>query len=261
MKPMKHHMKSVKGLVTRFWLCCLLSLVSFSAHAVSKAEADSAYARQHYQEAIKQYEALLQQGVSADIYYNLGNAYYRSDNYTRAILNYERALLLEPGDGDIRHNLQLARQKTVDKLSPSADFFLVTWYRSVVNLMGVDAWGWTALVVLFLAIVLFLVYLFSGRVALQKLGFFGAVLMVLLFLMSNVFAWHQKHMLTNRTGAIVVASETSVKSTPAQNGTDLFRLHEGTRVEITDGSMKDWKEVRLPDGKEGWIATEAIEII
>lgn len=261
MKSMNHNVNNIKGWVKSFSLFCLFVLLPFSAHAVSKESADSAYAQQHYQEAIKQYETLLQQGVSADIYYNLGNAYYRSDNYTRAILNYERALLLEPGDGDIRHNLQLARQKTVDKLSPSADFFLVTWYRSVVNLMGVDAWGWTALVVLFLAIVLFLVYLFSGRVALQKLGFFGAVLMVLLFLMSNVFAWHQKHMLTNRTGAIVVASETSVKSTPAQNGTDLFRLHEGTRVEITDASMKDWKEVRLPDGKEGWIATEAIEVI
>ena len=242
-------------------LLVIASCLTLGAAAQTKAEADSAYARQHYQEAIKQYEALLQQGVSADLYYNLGNAYYRSDNYTRAILNYERSLLLEPGDGDIRHNLQLARQKTVDKLSPSADFFLVTWYRSVVNLMGVDAWGWTALVVLGLAIVLFLVYLFSERVALQKLGFFGAAFMVLLFLMANLFAWHQKQMLTNRTGAIVTASETSVKSTPAQNGTDLFRLHEGTKVEITDDSMRDWKEVRLPDGKEGWIATTAIEVI
>ena len=261
MKPMKHHMNSVKGLVTRFWLCCLLSLVSFSAHAVSKAEADSAYARQHYQEAIKQYEERLQQGVSADLYYNLGNAYYRSDNYTRAILNYERTLLLEPGDKDIRHNLQLARQKTTDKLSPSADFFLVTWYRSLVNMMGVDAWGWTALVVLALAIILFLVYLFSNRLALQKIGFFGAVVMVLFFLMANLFAWHQKRMLTHRTSAIVIASETGVKSTPAQNGTDLFRLHEGTKVEITDDSMNDWKEVRLPDGKEGWMDVKTIEVI
>ena len=243
--------------------CITLSslLAPLSAMADSKEQADSAYASQHYQEAIKQYEALLQQGVSADLYYNLGNAYYRSDNFTRAILNYERALLLEPGDRDIRHNLQLARQKTVDKLLPSADFFLVTWYRSVVNLMGVDSWGWTALVALALAIVLFLVYLFSNRVGLQKLGFFGALLLVLFFLVANLFAWHQKQMLTNRTGAIVTASETSVKSTPAQNGTDLFRLHEGTKVEITDDSMKDWKEVRLPDGKEGWIATAAIEVI
>ena len=262
-KPRSHKAgTAVLLLMLMLTLPAMLNAQSSKLNAPSsKAEADSAYARQHYQEAIKQYEELLQQGVSADLYYNLGNAYYRSDNYTRAILNYERALLLEPGDKDIRHNLQLARQKTTDKLSPSADFFLVTWYRSLVNLMGVDAWGWTALVVLALAIILFLVYLFSNRLALQKIGFFGAVVMVLFFLMANLFAWHQKRMLTHRTSAIVIASETGVKSTPAQNGTDLFRLHEGTKVEITDDSMNDWKEVRLPDGKEGWMDVKTIEVI
>ena len=229
--------------------------------AVTKAEADSAYAHQQYQQAIHDYEALLEQGVSADLYYNLGNAYYRSDNITRAILNYERALLLEPGDADIRHNLQLARQKTIDKLSPSADFFLVTWYRSIVNMMSVDAWAWMALVTLALAIILFLVYLFAQRVAVQKLGFFGAALMVILFLLCNLFAFSQKQTLTSRNAAIVVAAETNVKSAPAQNGTDLFKLHEGTKVQITDDSMKDWKEVQLPDGKQGWIELKAIEVI
>ena len=239
----------------------LALLMPLAAHAFSKAEADSAYAQQHYQEAVRQYEGLLKEGVSADLYYNLGNAYYRSDNYTRAIINYERALLLSPGDADIRHNLQLARQKTTDKLSPSADFFLVSWYRSLVNMMGVDAWAWLALVALALGVVLFLVYLFSQRVALQKLGFFGALFMVLFFLTANLFAWQQKQTLTRRTAAVVIASETSVKSTPAANGTDLFRLHEGTKVEITDDSMTDWKAVRLPDGKEGWMDVKALEVI
>lgn len=253
----KKHTRTAKAVT----VLLVLMLLPVTAHAVTKAEADSSYVRQHYQEAIKQYEALLKEGVSADLYYNLGNAYYRSDNFTRAIINYERALLLSPGDKDIRHNLQLARQKTTDKLSPSVDFFLVTWYRSLVNIMGVDAWAWTALVALAMGIILFLVYLFSSRVSLQKLGFFGAAFMLLFFLFANLFAWHQQQVLTHRTGAVVVATETAVKSTPAQNGTNLFMLHEGTKVEITDDSMKDWKEVRLPDGKEGWIAVTSIEII
>lgn len=253
----KKHTKTSKAVT----VLLVLMLLPMTASAVTKAEADSSYVRQHYQEAIKQYEVLLKEGVSADLYYNLGNAYYRSDNFTRAIINYERALLLSPGDKDIRHNLQLARQKTTDKLSPSADFFLVTWYRSLVNIMGVDAWAWTALVALAMGIILFLVYLFSSRVSLQKLGFFGAAFMLLFFLFANLFAWHQQQVLTHRTGAVVVATETAVKSTPAQNGTNLFMLHEGTKVEITDDSMKDWKEVRLPDGKEGWIAVTSIEII
>ena len=253
----KKHTKTSKAVT----VLLVLMLLPMTASAVTKAEADSSYVRQHYQEAIKQYEVLLKEGVSADLYYNLGNAYYRSDNFTRAIINYERALLLSPGDKDIRHNLQLARQKTTDKLSPSVDFFLVTWYRSLVNIMGVDAWAWTALVALAMGIILFLVYLFSSRVSLQKLGFFGAAFMLLFFLFANLFAWHQQQVLTHRTGAVVVATETAVKSTPAQNGTNLFMLHEGTKVEITDDSMKDWKEVRLPDGKEGWIAVTSIEII
>ena len=151
----KKHTKTSKAVT----VLLVLMLLPMTASAVTKAEADSSYVRQHYQEAIKQYEALLKEGVSADLYYNLGNAYYRSDNFTWAIINYERALLLSPGDKDIRHNLQLARQKTTDKLSPSADFFLVTWYRSLVNIMGVDAWAWTALVALAMGIILSLIHI------------------------------------------------------------------------------------------------------
>ena len=83
----------------------------------------------------------IKQGASAELYYNLGNAYYRTENITRAVLNYERALLLSPGDADIRFNLQLARSKTIDKIVPESEMFFVTWYRSLVNLMSVDGWG------------------------------------------------------------------------------------------------------------------------
>lgn len=240
---------------------CLFALLPSTLMAVTKAEADSAYAHQQYQQAIRDYEALLREGVSADLYYNLGNAYYRTENITRAIINYERALLLSPGDGDIRHNLRLTRQKTVDKIAPSSEFFIVTWYRSIANMMGVDAWAWMALVALGVGIILALLYLFSPRVALQKVGFFGAVIMVVLFLLSNLFAHHQKQQLTYRTGAVIVASAVMVKSTPAANGTELFVLHEGTHVDIIDDTMKEWKEVRLSDGKEGWMETKALEVI
>ena len=228
---------------------------------VTKAMADSAYVRQQYQQAIADYEALLKKGVSADIYYNLGNAYYRTDNITRAVINYERALLLSPGDRDIRFNLQLARSKTIDKITPESEMFFVTWYRSLVNIMSVDGWAMMSLVSLALAIVLALCYLFTAKVWMQKTGFFGAFLMIAVFAMSNLFAWQQKDQLVNRSGAIVIAPAAAVKSTPANGGTDLFIIHEGTKVEITDSSMKEWKEVRIADGKEGWIETSMIEMI
>ena len=252
---MKRGGKNVSAIVL------LLLLAPMAANAATKAEADSAYVNGNYQKAITQYESLLKQGASAEIYYNLGNAYYRTENITRAVLNYERALLLSPGDGDIRFNLQIARSKTIDKIVPESEMFFVTWYRSLVNMMSVDGWGRTALVSLALVIVLFLVYLFSARVWMQKVGFFGGGVLLVLFVVSNFFAWQQRQNLLYRQGAIVVAPSVTVKSTPAQNGTDLFILHEGTKVIITDGSMKNWREVRLADGKKGWIESKKIEVI
>jgi len=239
----------------------LLMLLPMAANAATKADADSAYVNGNYQEAIKGYEALLRNGASAELYYNLGNAYYRTENITRAVLNFERALLLSPGDSDIRFNLQIARSKTIDKIVPESEMFFVTWYRSLVNMMSVDGWGRTALVSLALVIVLFLVYLFSARVWMQKVGFFGGGVLLVLFVISNIFAWQQRQNLLYRQGAIVIAPSVTVKSTPAQNGTDLFILHEGTKVIITDGSMKNWREVRLADGKKGWIESKKIEVI
>lgn len=237
---------------------CLLPL---SSHALTKAEADSSYVRGEYQQAIKEYESLLKNGASADLYYNLGNAYYRTENITKAVLNYERALLLSPSDRDIRFNLQMARSKTIDKITPEQEMFFITWYRSLVNLASVDGWARTALWALALAIVLALLYLFSDRIWLRKVGFFGALFLIAIFVFSNIFAHQQKELLVNRKGAIVTASSVTVKSTPDKKGTDLFILHEGTKVTITDSSMREWKGVRLADGKEGWIETKQIELI
>ena len=242
-------------------LVLLLLMMPVAASAVTKAEADSTYAAEHYQQAAHDYEALLKQGVSADIYYNLGNCYYRMDNMTLAVLNYERALLLSPGDGDIRFNLQMARSKTIDKIVPESEMFFVTWYRSLVNLQSVDAWARLALIALVAAIVLALAYLFSYRIWLRKTGFFGALFFLVLFLLSNLFAWQQKRALIHRTGAIIIHSAVNVKSTPAKSGTDLFILHEGTKVTVTDASMREWRKVRVADGKEGWLETKTIETI
>ena len=229
--------------------------------AQTKADADSAYVHERYQQAAQLYEQLLKKGVSPDLYYNLGNSYYRMDNFTKAVLNYERALLLSPGDKDIRFNLQMARSKTIDKIVPESEMFFVTWYRSLVNLQSVDAWAQMALIALAIAIVLALAYLFGNAVWLRKIGFFGGLLFVVLFLASNLFAWQQKRAIMNRTGAVIIHSAVTVKSTPSKNGTDLFILHEGTKVNITDGSMRNWKKVRVADGKEGWLETNQMEII
>ena len=240
----------------------LLAILSLGIPAnAQKEKADSAYAKENYSLAIDIYEEILKEGVSSDIYYNLGNAYYRQGDITRAIINYERALEMSPGDPDIRHNLQMAQSMTTDRITPETEFLFITWWRSLTNMLSVDGWAKTALASMAIAILLALLYLFSGRTGLRKLGFFGSSLALLVFILSNILAWQQKDETLNRKGAIVTAGAAQVKSTPSDNGTDLFILHEGTKVIITDSGMEQWKEIRVADGKEGWIESSAIEII
>ena len=127
--------------------------------------------------------------------------------------------------------------------------------------MSVDAWAFAALTALALAIALALVYLFANRIWLRKLGFFGAIGLLLLFVLANILAYSQKQELVSRSSAIIIGSAVGVKSTPADDGTELFILHEGTKVEITDGAMKQWKRVRVADGKDGWVKAKDMEVI
>lgn len=237
------------------------TVVTKSNGVITKAAADSAYVRGDYQQAIMLYDSLMTEGVSPELYYNLGNAYYRMDDITHAILNYERALQLAPGDADIRFNLQMARSKTIDKIVPESEMFFVTWYHSFVNITSVDGWAIVALMMLSLAIMLVLLYLFAGTVWMRKVGFFGAFIALMLFMVSNLFAWQQKQEHFNSKGAIIMESAVPIKSTPAMNGTDLFILHEGTKVTIVDNSMREWKEIRVADGKQGWLEAKQIETI
>lgn len=253
--------KTKKSATPVVLLILLLMPASMYAQQSLKVSGDEAYSKGNYQQAISIYEQLLKKGVSAEVYYNLGNAYYRSENITKAIINYERALLLSPGDKDIRFNLQLARSKTIDKITPESEMFFVTWYRSLVNLTSVDGWAYIALVSLLIALCLALLYLFSSKVWLRKIGFFGGIVMIILFIVSNVFAYHQRRMLDNRTGAVVITPSANVKTTPESNAKDAFLIHEGTKVEIIDDSMNDWKCIHLANGKEGWISTKMLERI
>ena len=244
------------------WL--LLAMICFgstSAKAVTKNNADTEYQKGNYQQAIRDYEEILKNGESAEIYFNLGNAYYRTDNITKAVLNYERARLLSPGDDDINFNLQFARSKTIDKITPQSEMFFVTWYKSLVNFTSVDNWAKTGILCIVMALLLVLLYLFGPQLMLRKIGFFGGLAFFVIFLLSNLFAFQQKQALDNRTGAIIMAPSVNIKKTPAKNSSDQFVLHEGTSVDIIDKGMTDWRCIRVGDGREGWIETKAIEEI
>lgn len=248
--------------INRSLLLLVVSLLTFgNAVAQPKVQADELYSQEEYEQAIDLYQKQLSQNASADVYYNLGNAYYRLDSIARAILNYERALLLQPGDNDARFNLQLARSKTVDKIAPEREMFFVTWYHSLVNALGVDTWAVLALVALGLALALLLLYFFSEEERYRRGSFFGALALLALFLLGNLFAWQQRETLTSHQAAIVMSENVPVKNIPSANGTDEFTIHAGTKVNIKDDTMTDWTQISLPDGREGWVAPSGIEKI
>ena len=246
-----------------FFIIFLLSFVQFvQAESFTKADADKAYQENKYAEAIKMYENILAtQGESAVVYYNLGYSYFKEKNMAKAVLNYERALLLNPGDADIRFNLDMARSKTVDQITPATEVFIVTWINSLTNMQSERGWAKIGIVSFICLLVGLALYIFSKRLFVRKIGFIGAIVLLVVTVCANLFARQQKNELMDRTGAIVMSPTVTVKSTPDKSGTELFVLHEGTKVFVEDNSMKGWKEIRLEDGNKGWIPTEAIEII
>lgn len=241
-----------------------------SSRAVTKANADAEYDKGDYQQAVHDYEEIVRTTPDAYVYYNLGNAYYRIDNLPRAILCYERALLLAPGDADIRFNLQMARTKTIDKIVPEAEMFFFAWWREAVNTTDADGWALVAVVAIWIALVMALLYLFAGSIPLRKVGFFCAVVALVVFIMSNICAFRQKTAVDHsavgadsnsaRT-AIVMSPSVTMKKTPDADASDTGIIHEGTKVVITDDTMDQWKCVRVADGRTGWILSTEIENI
>lgn len=228
---------------------------------VTKAEGDSAYIKEDYATAIQVYETLLKNGEAADVYYNLGNSYYKIEEIAKAVLNYERALLLQPGNNDIRANLEVARAKTIDKVEPIPEVFFVSWTKSLINSMSVDAWATWGIISFILLIVALYLFIFSKQVMWKKVGFISGIIFLIITICANLFASEQKEHLVNRNEAIVMNPSVTVRSTPSESGTSLFILHEGRKVSVKDNSMKEWKEIRLEDGKVGWVPASAIEVI
>ena len=223
--------------------------------------AAAAYNAADYLTAIEYYTTILDGGRhSAELYYNLANAYFKREQVGEALLNYNRALRLSPADEDIRHNLAFAEQSTKDSIEQIPEFFLSTWMRSVRNLMGGNAWTILSIVILALALAMALLYLLAQPLTMRKTGFYSMALFGLLFIITTSFAWSARTEATAQRDAIIMSSAASIKSSPDGNSTELFVLHEGTKVRVGE-VMDKWAEVRIADGRKGWIEIDRIERI
>ena len=232
------------------------------ANVPTLSDADSAYIQGDYLTAISIYESVIEnQGVNATLYMNLGNCWLKRDEIAKAILYYERAYLLDPSDPDVRFNLELARTKTVDKVSPVNQLFIVVWFKKLLAVLDVNGWAVMTVILFALTMLLAGVFLFSKKSGIRKISFSFSAFFLLLSVLSFIFATTQMGNLKERDTAIIMSPSVTVKSTPTSAGTDLFIIHEGRKVKILDSSMKEWVEIRLEDGNTGWIPVNVMEII
>ena len=230
------------------------------------AEAEEAFRTGDFARSIELFEAVIAQELaennreSAQLHYNLGNAYFRNNELGKAILNFERALLLDPGNSDIRHNLHFAQHHTIDHIELSATTFLSNWIRGVRNQLSSNGWAMIAIVLFILFLGCIALFLFVSYVWAKKTAFYSGIILLLLLVVANVFAFRQKDERINRHFAIVMPTGISIHASPDANSNQLFQLHEGTKVRIrnTDGN---WYEIEIANGTVGWTLRSNVERI
>lgn len=244
----------------------VFSVISSASAAESKSmerwqSGNKAYADGNYTEAIKEYQAIIDGGeYSLELYYNLGNAYYKADSIGKAILYYNKALRIDPSHDDARHNLALAEKRITDKAAEESEFFLTRWLRSLRDTMSCTTWSILSLISFAVTLACVLLFLLASRISLRKTGFYCALSALLLFVATTSFAVSSRNEILTHDEAIILSSAISTKSSPDRSATELFVLHEGTKVRVV-AEHNGWCEVVLPDGKKGWVEKIHIERI
>lgn len=247
----------------RILIYAILLVVSFSVSASTThwEAGNKAYIEGNYEKAIEEYSAIVEGGeYSVKLYYNLANAYFKQGEIGKAILYYNKALRLAPSQDDIRHNLAIAESQTKDKIAVIPEFFLNRWLRIVRNSMSCMAWSLLSLVTFALILSFGILFLLASRIRWRKIGFYCALCASMLFVATTAFAISSRNDMLSHNEAIVLASAISVKSSPDNSATDLFVLHEGTKVKMLS-EVDEWCEIVIADGKKGWTESKNIEEI
>lgn len=223
-------------------------------------DAAKAYSEKDYEGAVEVYQQLVQKGESAPLYYNYANALFKAGYTGRAILYYERALRLDPSNDDIKFNLEFANLSKTDKIDKIDPFFVAVWYGNITNLMTSNMWADVSLVLFLLAMIMFLLYRFGKMLGLRKAAFGLFISFIVFFFISMGHAFHSRNRVLNNPEAILMVGSETARSTPDESGTEVFVIHEGTKVKMKS-ALGDWSEVALEDGKVGWIKTNSVEVI
>jgi tetratricopeptide (TPR) repeat protein len=245
-----------------------LSLLLLNTEAISQNSKDQNfrigienYSAGNYNEALRLWTEIYITGYrSAELAYNIGNANYKLNNIPDAILFYERAYLLKPTDEDIKYNLQIARTLVIDKFEEIPELFFLRWYDLLSLLLTSNMWATTSLVTFLLFLLMLSLYLYSSRYRYKVIGFWLAVSLLFISMLTLSFSARNRSMIYNSNKAILFCPVVHGKSSPDDSGTDLFVLHEGTKVSVED-EVGDWFEIRLSDGNKGWIQSNCLQKI
>jgi tetratricopeptide (TPR) repeat protein len=217
------------------------------------------YSAGKYQEALDTWLPLYNSGyLSSELDFNIGNAYFKLMNVPASILFYERALLLEPADEDIVYNLQIARTMAVDKFKEIPELFFVTWFNFISLAFSSNMWAVLCLTAFIIFLLMLSLYFYSKNYRLKVTGFWLALVMLFISLASFSFSARSNNLVFKSDKAIIMVPQLNGKSSPDQSGTDLFLLHEGTKVTVGD-KVGEWFEIRLSDGNKGWVPSNSLE--
>jgi tetratricopeptide (TPR) repeat protein len=260
--------KAVRMMKLKFLIFAFIFFLPAVSVCATGGEADQRfeqgnklYLQHDYAGAVEQYEAILHSGYeNGELYFNLGNAYYKLGKTAEAILNYERAERLLPGDDDVRFNLRLANVQVVDKIDAVPKFFLYSWFDSLLTMLPLPTLGWTMYAFFLLTLVFLSVFLLSPSFRAKRLSLASALAAGTLLVLSLVLFTTQSYRDSNMSYAIVMSDVANIKSAPDTKGSDLFVLHKGVKVQVLD-EVDNWKKIKLADGKVGWIPENECEII
>lgn len=251
----------------RFILYTILLVVSVVARGAEPMSAEhweagnKAYIEGDYNKAIAEYRAILDGGeYSMKLYYNLANAYFKVGSIGKSILYYNKALRIAPSQEDIRHNLAIAEAQTKDRIVAIPEFFINRWLRTLRNTMSCGTWSLLSLLFFGVLLSFTLLFLLASRIRWRKVGFYGALFSLVMFVAVTLFAISSRNDILQHEEAIVMGSAVSIKSSPDRSATDLFVLHEGTKVRII-AEVDEWREIVIADGKKGWVEVKNIEQI
>jgi tetratricopeptide (TPR) repeat protein len=221
-------------------------------------KAEKAYADKNYKVAIQQYDSILKSGFSSyKLYYNLANAYYKNNQIGSSIYYYELANKLEPNNADVKNNLSLANQKTIDKIESNENYFVSVIKSSIINIVSTNSWAWISIVSLFLSFLLLFLFIISYKTIIKRICFFTGSFFIIIFILSMIFGFISHKDKNNIKFAIILKYECKVQTEPVTDSKTKFLLHEGTKVKVLE-TNPEWTNIKLENGNEGWLPTNQL---